>query len=144
MFFKNWRKHNTLTITAEIFAELFPPLAWPTVQSSDKLFSLFTFTTEQLRSFSIQLSFTLGQKIPPEFRTEYVQSWHLKNRAEKDERTKKLRIFNYLGRFLRKKLSTNQILVKRKQRFWKMATDNVKAAFCLTSGVNEDFIRNLE
>ena len=33
-----------------------------------------------------------------------------KNRAEKDERKKKkLRIFNFLGGFSRKKLSTNQI-----------------------------------
>ena len=33
-----------------------------------------------LRSFSIQLQFPRGQKIPPDFRTEHAQSWHLKNR----------------------------------------------------------------
>ena len=42
-----------------------------------------------------------------------------------------------------KKLSANQIQVKRKETFRKMAAENVKTAFCLPSGVNEDFIRNL-
>ena len=41
-----------------------------------------------LRSFSIQLKFPRGQKIPPDFRDEHAQSWHLKNRSEKDEREK--------------------------------------------------------
>ena len=41
------------------------------------------------------------------------------------------------------KLSTNQIQVKRKEKFWKLAANNVKTAFRLPSGVNEDFIRNL-
>ena len=39
-----------------------------------------------LRSFSIQLKFLRGQKIMPDFRTEHAQSWHLKNRSEKDEK----------------------------------------------------------
>ena len=56
-----------------------------------------------LRSLSIQLKFPRGQKIPPDYRTEHAQSWDLKNRAEKDERKKKLIIFNFFGRFFEKK-----------------------------------------
>ena len=59
--------------------------------------------TLYLRSFSIQLKFPRGQKIPPDFRNKHAQSWHLKNRAAKDERKKKLRIFNFLGGFSGKK-----------------------------------------
>ena len=55
-------------------------------------------------SFSIQLKFPRGQKIPPDFRNEHAQSRHLKNRAEKDEKKEKLRIFNFLGGFSRKKI----------------------------------------
>ena len=65
--------------------------------------------TLYLRSFSIQLKFPRGQKIPPDFRNEHAQSWHLENRAEKDERKMKLRIFNFLGGFSGKKLPTNPI-----------------------------------
>ena len=54
-----------------------------------------------------------------------------------------MRIFNFLGGFSRKKVSVDQIYVKHKQTFWKMAADNLKIASRLPSGVNEDFIRNL-
>ena len=56
---------------------------------------------------------------------------------------KKLRNFNFLCGFSQKKLSTNQILVKRKQTFRKMAADNVETVFRLPSGINEGFIGNL-
>ena len=62
-------------------------------------------------SISVQLKFLLGQKIQSDFRTGYVQSLHFQNR-EKNERKKKLRIFNFLGgwRILeKKKLLTNEI-----------------------------------
>ena len=39
-----------------------------------------------LRSFSSHLKFPRGQKIPPDFRAEHGQSWHLKNRTEKDKK----------------------------------------------------------
>ena len=58
----------------------------------------------ELKSFSIQLKFPRGQKIPLDFRTEHAQSQHLKNHTEKDERKKKLRILNFLGGFSRKKI----------------------------------------
>ena len=51
-----------------------------------------------------------GQKIPPAFRTEHAQSWHIKNRAEKNWE---------LADSREKKQPTNQILVKHKQTFWK-------------------------
>ena len=81
-------------------------------------FSIFrnrTFTLNlkrKLRSFSIQLKFPRGQKIPPDFRTEHAQSWHLINRTEKVERKKKLRIFNFLGGFSRKKIINQSNLSK--------------------------------
>ena len=55
-----------------------------------------------LRSFSIQLKFPRGQKIPPDFRDEHAQSWHLKNRSEKDER-EKFENFQLSWRILEKK-----------------------------------------
>ena len=95
-----------------------------------------------LRSFSIQLKFPRRQKIPPDFRTEHAQSWHLKSHAEKDERKKKLRIFNFLGGFSRKKIINQSKLSKRKQIFWKMTVENMKTAFHLPNGVSKDFIWN--
>ena len=61
-----------------------------------------------------------------------------KNHAEKDERKKSREFSTFLATFL-----TNQTKAKRKQTFWNMTADNVKAAFHLPSEVNEDFIRNL-
>ena len=55
-----------------------------------------------LRPFSIQLKFLRGQKIMPDFRTEHAQSWHLKNRSEKDE--KKVENFQFPWRILEKKI----------------------------------------
>ena len=63
---------------------------------------LFKYT-----SFSIQLKFPRGQKIPLEFRNEYAQSGPLKKMREKKWRIFKLRTFNFLGGFSRKK-NTNQ------------------------------------
>ena len=92
-----------------------------------------------LKSFFIQKKFPHGQKILPDFRIKLAQWWHLKK-----VRNKKLRIFNFLGGFSRKKKwLANQIQVKRKETFWKIAADNVKTAFRLPSEINEDFIRNL-
>ena len=65
--------------------------------------------TLYLRSFSIQLKFPRGQKIPPDFRNEHAQSWNLKNRAEKDERKKSWEFSTFLADSREKKLSTNQI-----------------------------------
>ena len=102
-----------------------------------------SFIVNLLRSFSIQLKFPRGQKILPDFRNEHAQSWHLKNRdAEKDERKKSWEFSTFLADF-QKKLSTSQIHVKRNETFWKMVADNVKTAFWLPGGVNEDLIRNL-
>ena len=66
-----------------------------------------------------------------------------KNHAENDERKKKREFSTFLADSREKRLSTNQTKAKCKQTFWNMAADNVKAAFHLPSGVNEDFIRNL-
>ena len=62
-----------------------------------------------LRSFSIQLKFPRGQKIQPDFRTEHVQSRHLRNHAEKDERKISSGFSTFLADSREKKLSTNQI-----------------------------------
>ena len=42
-----------------------------------------------------------------------------------------------------KKWLANQIQVKRKETFWKIAANNVETAFRLPNEINEDFIRNL-
>ena len=52
-----------------------------------------------LRSFSIQLKFPRGQKIPPDFRNEHAQSWHLRKRTKK----KKVKNFQLSWRILEKK-----------------------------------------
>ena len=62
---------------------------------------LLSVKLHALRSFSIQLKFPRGQKILYDFRTEHVQSWHMKNRTEKDE-IKKVENFQISWRILEK------------------------------------------
>ena len=58
------------------------------------------------------LKISAPQKIPPDFKTELAQSWHLKRCAEKDEREKKLKIFNFFGGFSRKNIVNQSNLNK--------------------------------
>ena len=80
------------------------PHSWYSLRNNKIIFARCKILTLNvvLRSFSIQLKFPRGQKISPDFRTEHAQLWHLKNRAEKDER-KKVENFQLSWRILEKK-----------------------------------------
>ena len=60
----------------------------------------------------------------------FEKSWRWKRWEKKVENSQ------VSWRIFKKKLSTNQIHVKRNETFWKMVADNVKTAFRLPSWVN--------
>ena len=75
----------------------------PTKKNFPK-FNKNPFMTKQLRKAIMWRS-----RLKHDCKTEHAQSWHLVNHAEKNEWNKKLRIFNFLGGFSRKKIIANEI-----------------------------------